>query len=363
MSVRAALLAALPTASISVKRWDTSLASPVTAVDQLPHEFREHTLVEEPELEDLSRSELVIGHFCLPTLLRVAPPESIAMVLREPRARLISVYAFLRLTPGGDEASRLARVHTARPFDEFLAEPLQAPALDNAVCRMLLYGDPRIPDAHFIPPERIESLACDAVERLEQLGFVGVLERGQATWRGLSRFFGVTLEPTRANVSKATTPEFMPVHEPILDRTLDLLHARTAADALVYRRVLMSETTEVEANRISDATFAAQLVRLGDVAGKSAASAESLTRRVKQTESQIAGLAEQLSMREEELNAQRQTMSRLEEELARQRMWLEGIQRSVSWRMTSPLRAAKRRVLAGEPKSSSRLQVPGSKQP
>ena len=356
MSVREALVAALPTASMSLKRWDTSLASPVTEVDLLPHEFREYTLVEESELEDLSRSELVIGHFCLPTLLRVAPPESIAMLLREPRTRLISVYAFLRLTPGGDEASRLARVHTGRPLDEFLAEPLQAPALDNAVCRMLLYGDPRIPDADFIPAEHIDSLACEAIKRLDRLGFVGVLERGQATWRGLSRFFGVTLEPTRANVSKATTPEFMPVHEPILDRTLDLLHARTAADTLVYRQVLMAETTEVEAKRFSDATFAAQLVRLGDVAGKSAASAESLNRRVKETESQVAGLAEQLSMREEELSAQRETMSRLEEELARDRMRLESIQRSVSWRMTSPLRAAKRRVLPREPKSSSRRE-------
>ncbi|MBV8944898.1 MAG: hypothetical protein JOZ95_05710, partial [Solirubrobacterales bacterium] len=90
-----------------------------------------------------------------------------------------------------------------RALDEFLAEPQIAPAVDNAVCRILLSGngDPRIPEFDFISPEHLASVAADAIDRLDQLGFVGVLEHGQGIWEGLSRFFGVRLEPTRENMT------------------------------------------------------------------------------------------------------------------------------------------------------------------
>ena len=345
-SVRAALVAALPTVSVSVKRMDTStFCEAFTAFNQLEHERRECVLVEERELDALSRAAVVSGHFSLPTLLRFAPPESIATVLREPRTRVLSVYACWRLSPEVDDMWHpyRAAAHASRPLDEFLSEPLLAPSLDNGVCRMLLHGDPRVPALDFISPKHIEDVAADAVEWLDRLGFVGVLELGHRTWDSLSRFFHVTLEPTRMNESEAASSELIPVEEPISDRTLDLLQARSAADALVYQHVLAAQSTQADAKRISDATFAAQLVRFGDVVGRSAATAVLLSHRLTDAESQIAGLTEQLSAREEELNARREVV-RLQEELARHRAWLESIRGSVSWRVTSPLRAAKRRV-------------------
>ena len=56
------------------------------------------------------------------------------------------------------------------------------------MCRILLRGDPRIPLFDLIAPDHYGGLASEAIDRLDRLGFVGVLERGQATWDGFSRF-------------------------------------------------------------------------------------------------------------------------------------------------------------------------------
>jgi hypothetical protein len=353
-SVYEALRAALPDVSLSVKTNDTStFCYGFTAFEELTREARETLLVEEWELDALSRSDVVFGHFSLPTLLRFAPRESIATVLREPRTRLLSFYAWQRLTPGLFDMWQPYRpeVEALRPLDDYLSEPQIAPEVDNVVCRMLLYGDPQIPALDFIAPDDVESLASDAIAQLDQLGFVGVLERAQATWEGLSRFFDAPIEPARERVtaSAGVAPDALPLLEPISDRTLDLLEARSAADALVYTHALMAHGSEAEARQICNSAFAAQLVRLGDIAGISAASAQSLARRIAETESRLAALAEELHQRQAELNAQQETVSRLQDELERHRVWLRGIQGSMSWRLTSPLRAAKRRMLGVKP--------------
>jgi hypothetical protein len=348
-SVHAALLAALPEGSLSVKSKDTSnVCFGFTAFDELGHEARRSLLVEECEFDALSRSKVVFGHFCMPTLLRIAPPRSIATVLREPRARLLSLYASARLTPGQYEAWNPYRPdrHALRPLDEYLSEPQIAPEVDNAVCRMLLYSDPRIPALDFISSDHIESLASDAIDLLDQFGFVGVLEREHTTWEGLSRFFSATLRPARERVtgSAGVVADALPLQNPISDRTLDLLEARTAADTLIYTHALMSESTEADAKQIRNSTFAAQLVRLGDIGGNSAALVQALAHRVGEAESRVTDLQEKLRTGQEELNERQEALTKLEADLASHRMWLQGIKESVSWRVTAPLRAAKRRV-------------------
>lgn len=349
-SVLAALRAARPDASVSLKSNDTStFCYGFTAFEKLAPEVRELLLLEERELDALSRSDVVFGHFSLPTLLRVAPPDSIATVLREPRTRLLSLYAWQRLTPGLFDVWHpyQPEVEALRPLDEYLSEPQIAPEVDNVVCRMLLYGDPRIPALDFISADHTESLASDAIDRLDQFGFVGVLERGQATWNGLSRFFDAPLEPARDRVtaSAGVVPDALPLEEPISDRTLELLEARSAADALVYTHALMAESSAAEARQLCNSTFAAQLVRLGDISGSSAATAQSLACRIAAAESRLAGLAD-------ELGAQQEALDSLQHDLERHRMWLHGMQGSVSWRLTSPLRAAKRRVLGAKPREA-----------
>jgi hypothetical protein len=353
-SLYEALRLALPEASLSVKTNDTStFCYGFEAFDELRAEARESLLVEERELADLSRSDIVFGHFSLPTLRRVASPASIATVLREPRSRLLSFYTWQRITPGLFDLWRPYRpeVEALRPLDEYLSEPQIAPETDNIVCRMLLHGDPRIPALDFISPDEVQGLAADAIQRLDELGFVGVLERGRTTWEGLSRFFGATLDPARVRVTGSTgvAAEALPLRKPISDRTLGLLEARTAADARVYTHALMAAGTETEARQISNASFAAQLIWLGDTTGTSAASAQSVSRAIVEAESRIAALAEELSEREQELITQREAVARLEAELGRRHTWLAGIQGSSNWRLTHPFRAGKRRLSGMKP--------------
>jgi hypothetical protein len=128
-----------------------------------------------------------------------------------------------------------------------------------------------------------------------------------------------------------------------------LLEARTAADARVYTHALMAAGTETEARQISNASFAAQLIWLGDTTGTSAASAQSVSRAIVEAESRIAALAEELSEREQELITQREAVARLEDELGRRHTWLAGIQGSSNWRLTHPFRAGKRRLSGMKP--------------
>lgn len=175
-SVHAALLAATPEGSLSAKRGDAA----VTAFGELDRDARAARDAElvEYELDPAPESGIVSGHFYLSTLLKVASHRSIATVLREPRARLLSLYAFWRLTPRDDAwHPHKPHDHALRPLDEFLSEPLMAPAVDNVVCRMLLSGnhDRRIPPVDVISSKHVGNLASDGIHRLDQLGFVGVL--------------------------------------------------------------------------------------------------------------------------------------------------------------------------------------------
>lgn len=215
-SVHDALLAALPPGSISANRGDATVTCTGTAAlaDLVPSE-RLAAWRAEWSLDGVSQSEVVSGHFYLPTLLEIVPPGSISTVLREPRTRMLSLYMFWRLTPGYERWYPLTpHEHAMRPLDEFLAESLMAPAVDNVVCRLLLHGDSRVPVEDFMSPEHVEGVAADAVDRIGQLGFVGVLELARGMWEGLSRFFGVSLKPSRANVTASTgvIPEALPFH-------------------------------------------------------------------------------------------------------------------------------------------------------
>lgn len=269
----------------------------------------------------MRRFRAIIGHFRLSTLLRVAPSGSIATVLREPRARLLSLYSFARAHPDlvsmwrpyPDERS--VGMQALRPLDEFLSEPLIAPDTDNQVCRLILDGDARIPPLDFISRADAEATAEAAIERLETLGFVGVLELGQPTWAGLTDFFDVQLTPVRANVTSQWPDAGGRTR--ITEGTLDLLEQRTAADAIVYRAFLRrAGIAGADAERFSLAALAEQLTRFGESAGRAAA------------EQALAELREQLL--------------RADEELADHRRWLAGIESSASWRVTAPLRTAMR---------------------
>ncbi|MGP0032956.1 MAG: hypothetical protein ACLP4R_00010 [Solirubrobacteraceae bacterium] len=323
---------------MSPKRQDASLfCGGFDDIDRLDRHVRAILAVRGDEHRELSPYSVVSGHFSLSTLLRITSPSSIAIVLREPRARVLSHYAFWRLSSSVRTAWRgyPALDHALRPLNEFLAEPQVAQASDNVVCRMLLGEDPDLPELGFIAPEQVDYIASRAIAALESLGFVGVLELGDSIWSGLSRFFEVSLTPMRLNTAGAEDPcgDAPDVKLEITARTLDLLYSRTAADAIVYRHAMESQGYSREcADRLSAAAFADELVRLGNVAD---AAASDLRRRLRQKDVETEHCADLLRRTQE-------TLDRREAELAQTRGWLEALQRSTSWRITAPVRAAKR---------------------
>jgi hypothetical protein len=324
-SIFAALEAALPPGSLAPQRSDASLFCDFEHFELLPPEARSQVAASPGEIRSLGRYRAVSGHFSLPTLLQITDASSICTVLREPRARLLSLYMYWR-TPGIGEGWVPYRVHehARHPLSKFLTEPSLAPALDNQVCRMLLHGDPRLPESSFATESDIEAIAMDAIERLETLGFVGVLELGDDAWRGVARLFAVTLDPVDVNVTgEDVFPEAIQPEEELFAADVhDLLERRSAADLLVYDHALALAGLDVhERRRLVDGAFARQLVKLGDLIGHSATQAAERSAEIRHRD----------------------------EDMLRLRRWLDAEHASVSWRLTAPLRAAKHGIRRSRP--------------
>ena len=263
-----ALEDALPDGAVSTRRMDPAAFCCFDAFDRLGADARSVVVADEQDAAELAAAEVVSGHFALSTLERLAPPERIGTVLREPRARLVSQYLYLRLTPGIRELWAPYDTFTPAdgPLDAFLADERIATATDNKTCRMLLDPDPRIRDGAFIAAGDLEGVAEDAWRRLEQLGYVGLLEWGDETWTGLGRLFGVELTPGRANATGAVgeRPGALPV-PPAKARALALLGHRTAADAVLYRRIAARRLgDEHAALRFAAGAFTGQLRQLAE---------------------------------------------------------------------------------------------------
>ena len=278
--------------------------------------------------------DAVAGHFCLATLRSVAPTSAVCTVLREPRARLLSLYTYWRTAGAGDDFWAPYRIGATawRPLAEFLSDARLAPAIDNQVCRLLLAGDPRFPKSAFMAKGDAETVAAAAIERLDELGFVGVLELGQSAWDGVGQIFGVNIEQQRTHVTGDLGRAAGDVDDVdvLTAGALELLQERTAVDALVYDHALERAGLEKsERNRVIDEAFAAQLVRLGDLCGVSAANA-----------ARLAATAELLNG---QLRDQSEELRRKDADLAQMQARLDAMQGSRSWRFTAPLRSVRGR--------------------
>lgn len=275
-SIHSALRAALPPGTLAPQRLDSSVFCGFDDFELLRPEARAQIVANLREVQELRQYRAVSGHFSLPTLLQISDAPSIATVLREPRSRLLSLFMYWRIPGIGDLlAPYRASEHAHRPLSEFLSMRLLAPAIDNQVCRMLLHGDRRLPASAFAAQADVDSIAMEAIERLDTLGFVGVLEFDDSMWHGLEHMFEVRLEPLKLNVAKegSTTP-IHPGEALLTAEALDLLEQRNAADLLVYDHVLARAGANTrERQRITQSAFAQQLVKFGDLVGHSAARA------------------------------------------------------------------------------------------
>jgi hypothetical protein len=238
--------------------------------------------------------------------------------------------------------------HALRPLDEFLTERLVAAATDNLVCRMLLGSDPRIPRTDFIASSDVDAVALGAIARLDTLGYVGVLELGDVMWHGLSRFFGVSLAPTRLNTTESyrDLADAPGAQASVTLDTLDALEARTAADTMVYRHLLSSRGYSVDdVERLRATAFAAELVRMGNVIGTSAIEARLRGQKSDAVARQLIAKEEERQFATARMHEALKELAEVKEQLRWHQVWLDSIQGSRSWRVTAPLRAGKRTLM------------------
>jgi hypothetical protein len=363
-SVHAALENALPPGSLAPRRFDKAFSGSAEDVALLGREMRDLIAFEPHEVRELGGYRAVSGHFALDTLLEISDAESVATVLREPRSRLLSLYLYWRVPHIGDSwAPHKTPEHAHRPLREFLAEPKLAAIIDNQVCRMLLYGDVRLSAPGFVDPADVESLAADAIERLDKLGFVGVLELGQTVWSSLGAMFNVTLQPNAVNATEEHGP-LIPIgpNERLLTaETLELLEQRNAADSLVYDHALARAGLDTRERRLlTDGAFAGQLVKLGDLIGRSAAQAAERSEQVaalrgevdeehERWHATVAQHAHEIQGRQERVQVLEAEVVHQEETIAGLQRWLAAVHASASWKLTTLLRAAKRAARRAQP--------------
>lgn len=252
-------------------RFDRTLFGTFDRFDELSAEIRTAIAVGEEEVDALRGEPFVAGHLCLPSLRRVAASEQIVTLLREPRARLLSQYAFWRQQ--SDEANRSWHPYrfpesARRPLAEFLENREIAVALDNVICRLALGPDARLPIDGFCDPADVAAVSSDAIARLEDVRHVGILERGASTERDLATAVGVPLSIGRENVTRGRHTGVVGSVD-LGEATARLLDARSAADAQVYRHFAAAALGGTDqADAIAQTAFLAQIRVLASQLGR-----------------------------------------------------------------------------------------------
>lgn len=264
-SVVRALEQAFPPGARAPQAYDDATFGLDADYDVLQPAMRAAIAVGDREVASLADHALVCGHFTLSTLLRITAPERVATVVREPRARLLSLYAYWAIEELPEIEPYAPQRHAERPLGEFLEEREVASAIDNQLCRMVLHGDPRIPRSGFIPDAAAGELAAAAVQRLRSLAFVGIHELPDEMWAGLSRAFAVELTPARVNVTAdiARAPRCPPLEQSLDAAALERLGRRVQVDRLIYRELVADALGGARPEAFEDAAFARQLVAFG----------------------------------------------------------------------------------------------------
>ncbi|MEM9515796.1 MAG: hypothetical protein AAGA42_13170 [Actinomycetota bacterium] len=213
----------------------------------------------------LADADTVVGHYSLASLRHGRTNSDIVCVLREPRARLLSLYTFWRSwTPAQHAAwdpydSSRRAAHAA--LDATLGDPVLASQVDNVAARLLLAGDERVPTDGPIDEADHGALADEALSRLAALGHVDTVEAGDAGWSRISTWVGADLVVDRHNV----TPPGASIDSDDLDAASAAIERCTAIDQRLWRAVVSAHEPRTSGDELrgrSDAAYAQQRQRV-----------------------------------------------------------------------------------------------------
>ena len=209
--------------------------------------------------------EWVSGHVSATTTFAQLPAAQHLLVLREPRSRLLSHWAYWRTRPPRHMASwgewGAAAVRSVRTFESFLADDSVLAQTDNVATRMLLWGHRRLPDAARIPRGADRKLGRAALRVLDTYTYIDVLENPD--WaQNLGQWLGVAFTSTPENDTPASDgPDGIELSKHLTPRAMNLLESATRLDAALWRNVARMVMPEESLPAIADAAFAATIAR------------------------------------------------------------------------------------------------------
>jgi hypothetical protein len=194
-------------------------------------------------LETIRDSKLVWGHYDLPSLLRLDPERRIVTMLRDPRARILSLYRFWRsYGPASVDTryNREARLAHENDLLDFLRldDPSLHDCIDNLYVRRLTGLYATLGERDPLRSDPMAALA-KAREGLRRLAFVGVVERMEESLAGLSAALGTSIVVKQENKGETNArerPDLFRAADPVvvtpeIELELDRL---TRLDRVIY---------------------------------------------------------------------------------------------------------------------------------
>jgi hypothetical protein len=188
---------------------------------------------------------LIWGHYDVPTLQRFAPGHFVFTLLREPKARVLSLYHFWRsVDPAAIDPDLSFSVSLAHrlSLEDFLAcdDPMLLDLIDNLYARRLtgVYATGAAEDP-------VRGTADQAMAVLGQLSFVGITERLDDSMARLAALLDISAPaaPLRANVTAENHRKagnwFRKIERAdISAAAARLLERRTELDAALYAKAV-----------------------------------------------------------------------------------------------------------------------------
>jgi hypothetical protein len=255
-----------------------AIASYYDSAETVPYSFDRHLFGDDPRIDEVGEplflgqpDELrgfnyMEGHWALPTMAAAFDLADIVCVLREPRARFLSHYTFWRGWP--DSMHELWEPYAAAKFaqlslSDYCREPAIAHQADNLVTRLILGPHPLAPNDAHIDAGDIDVVAAEACRRLDELGYVDVLERGDQVYRDLEAWFGSPLERQRLNETDLAFGPPVELDDLADPKTLALVNDRNASDLQIWLHVAERHGLDTRAaHSIADSAFAAAVAKV-----------------------------------------------------------------------------------------------------
>ena len=226
---------------------DRTLFGPYADFDSLPPSTR-HTIELDPTR--LADADVVLGHYSLASLRHGRDDADIVCVLREPRARLLSLYAFWQSWTAEQHAAwdpyDASRRAVTEPLSDFLRHPALSAQVDNVAARFLLTGDSRVPSDRMIDPADHEALSAAALNQLAGLGHVDTVEAGSDGWRRISAWVDVELVVGNQNV----TPPGQVIGADEFNDAATLIEQSTAIDQRLWLAVASAHDPQTSADQL-----------------------------------------------------------------------------------------------------------------